>query len=243
LGSPSFVDFYISRSVPAGLVAELIAQHRPTSVQDRLCHPGPSELGRADIADDDQLVIASDPSGPLMQMVTPRVGDLRMDGADTLLVPGALLDGKRSLISAVMPLGRNCNAITASGEGFKPKIDTDPAISGGQCICDLALKHDVPTTARILHERRSRTVTTKHPARPRLLPGLKSGVSGAENTDELSPLEHTCVCALLFRGAPCSLPLGGDHSLLDEPSSLISASTQYIADRFRGVPQQLAWRW
>ena len=39
LGSPSFIGLDIPRSVPAGLVAKLVAERRPTGVEHGLCHP------------------------------------------------------------------------------------------------------------------------------------------------------------------------------------------------------------
>ena len=79
LGSPSFVGFNIPSPVPAGLVAELIAQYRPTRIEDGLRHLRICELGRTDVADDDQFIIPSDPAGPLVKVVAPRIGDLRVD--------------------------------------------------------------------------------------------------------------------------------------------------------------------
>ena len=39
MGSPSLVGFNISSSVPAGLVLELVAEHRPASIEHGLGHP------------------------------------------------------------------------------------------------------------------------------------------------------------------------------------------------------------
>lgn len=44
-GSPSLVDFHIPSPVPAGLVAELIAERRPPRVEHGLGHPCLRELG------------------------------------------------------------------------------------------------------------------------------------------------------------------------------------------------------
>src|SRR5262245_47556686 len=75
LESPSFINFNISNAVPAGFVAELIAERRPTGIEHgfRNAH---CDLGGAHTADDDQLIFASGPRGLLVKMVMPCIGDL-----------------------------------------------------------------------------------------------------------------------------------------------------------------------
>lgn len=102
LGSPSLVDFEIPSSVPAGLVAELVLQHRPTRVENGLGHLRFREPRRTDIADDDEFVFASDLGGPLVEMMATRVGDLRVDRADAALVTGAAGNGERGLVLTIV---------------------------------------------------------------------------------------------------------------------------------------------
>lgn len=90
LGSPSFVGFKEHGPVPTGFVTELRPQHTPARIQDGLRHLGFCELGRADIAYDDQGVFAGYPRRRLVKLMFARVGDLGMDRADAALVPGAV---------------------------------------------------------------------------------------------------------------------------------------------------------
>lgn len=152
LGSESFVGLNISSPVPAGLVAELIAQHRPTRVEYGLGHLGFRELGRADVADDDNSIFASDLRGPLVKMVAPRVGDLGVDRADAALVPGPLRSGKRGLVLAIVAERRDRSPVAARRERLKPEVDADFAVAGRQTAGNLALEADVPAPARILYE-------------------------------------------------------------------------------------------
>jgi hypothetical protein len=152
LGSPSFVGLNISGSVPAGLVAELIAQHAPARVEHGLCHPRLGELGRADIADDDQGVFADNPRCRLVKLMFARIGDLGVDRTDAALVSGALRNGKRSLVLVVVPKRRDGRAITQRGKCLKPEIDADAAIAGREIVGDLALKNHEPSPACILDE-------------------------------------------------------------------------------------------
>jgi putative transposase len=150
LGSPSLVGFKEHGSVPAGFVTELRPQHAPARIQDGLRHPGLDEFGRADIADDDQGVVADDPRRRLVELMFARVGDLGVDRADAALVTGALLDRERCLVLAVVAQGRDGRAVAQCGRRLQTKIDTDRAVAGQQIICDLALENNIPSAARVL---------------------------------------------------------------------------------------------
>lgn len=150
MGSPSFVDFEIPGSVPAGLVAELVLQHRPTRIQDGLRHLGLCEFGRADISDDDEFVFASDLCRPLVEMMAARVSDLGVDRADATLVAGTLRDGERGFVLAIVAECRDNEAIAARGDGLEPEIDADMSGSGRQLLVDLAIKADIPASSGVL---------------------------------------------------------------------------------------------
>jgi len=151
-GSPSFVGLNVNSPVPSGFVAELSAQRRPARVEDGFGHLRFSELGRADIADDDQFVFASKLRAPLVKVVTARVGDLGVDRTDAAFVPGALRNSKRRLVSAVVTKCRNSRAIAARGKRLQAEIDADCAIAGGEAVSDFALEANVPSTTGVLHE-------------------------------------------------------------------------------------------
>lgn len=152
LGSPSFVGFNISRSVPAGFIAELIAQHRPTRVQNGLRHSGFHELGRADIADDDQFFLTSKLRAPLMQVMLSGVRDFGVDRADALLVPSALSNSKCRFIAPIMLERGNNSAIRTCGDGLEPEVNADGASAGWKFVFDFALEANVPATSGILDE-------------------------------------------------------------------------------------------
>ena len=158
-GSPSLVGFDIPSPVPAGLVAELVAEHRPSRVEHGFCHPRLGELGRVHIADDDQCVLASDPCRPLVEMVAPGVGDLGMDCPHTRLIVCAARLGERSLISSVVAKGRDFGSIAALGQLLETEVDTDLAGAGGQLVGNRALEGDVPAPACVLHEATSLELT------------------------------------------------------------------------------------
>jgi len=62
--------------VPADLVVELVAEHRPASIEHGLGHPRRCKLGDVHIADRDQPVLSSDPSGLLVQVMAPALAIL-----------------------------------------------------------------------------------------------------------------------------------------------------------------------
>ena len=152
LGSESFVGLNVNSPAPAGLVPELIAQHRPTRVQDGFRHLSLCELSGADIAYDDQGVFPRNAGRRLVNLMLARVGNLGMDRLDTTLVPGSLLDGQRGLVLAVMMQCRDGRSVAACGERLQAKVDADGAISCRQIVGNFRLKDDIPAAASILSE-------------------------------------------------------------------------------------------
>lgn len=149
-GSPSFVGLNVNSPVPAGFVAELRTQHSPARIQDGLRHLGFREFGGADVTNDDQGVFADKPRRRLVNLMFPRIGDLGVDRADAALVSGALRNGKRGLVLAVVAKRRNGRAVTQRGKRLKPQINADATVAGRQIVSDLALENDEPSPARIL---------------------------------------------------------------------------------------------
>lgn len=139
--------------MPAGLVAELVAQHRPARIQNGLRHSGLSDLGRADIADDDQFVLASDLRRPFVKMVLARIRDLGVDRLDAALVARALRNRKRGLVLAVVTERWHLRAVAQRRNVFQAEIYPDFTIAGREIVGDFALEADVPAPTRILHER------------------------------------------------------------------------------------------
>ena len=100
--SQSFVNFDKTRLVPSGLVGKHVSQHRPSCVAYGFRHTRLGKFGGADIADDDDAVLPSNPRGFLVKLMSARVGDLGVDRLDALLTPGALGARKRRLVPAVI---------------------------------------------------------------------------------------------------------------------------------------------
>lgn len=151
LGSPSFVGFNKTRPVPAGLVFEHVPQHRPTCIENGFSHP--SSLGKlcgADIADNDKLVFASYLSARFVELIFARVCNLGVDRLDAALVTGALCDGKRGLILAIVLQGRDGVAIAARRECLQSEVYSNLAIAGWQIVGNLALKTNIPATTGVL---------------------------------------------------------------------------------------------
>lgn len=152
-GRKSFVGFNVSRSVPAGLIGELRPQHRPACVQDGFGHSGFRKFGRADVADNDQSVVASNPGGPLVEVMLACISDLRVDRLHASFVSRALRRAERGLIFSIVPNGRNFRTVTECGKFFKTKIDTNSAGTSRSVVRDFADKTNIPTPARILDKR------------------------------------------------------------------------------------------
>ena len=150
LGSPSLIDFNVTRPVPAGFIFEHVPQHRPTCIENGFSHPGLGKLCGADIADNDKLVFASYLSARFVELILAHIRNLGMDCLDAALVTRALCDGQHSLILAVVLQGRNSVTVAARCKCLQPEINPDLPVAGWQIVGNLALETDVPTITRIL---------------------------------------------------------------------------------------------
>jgi hypothetical protein len=152
LGSPSFVGLNKNGLVPAGLIAKLISQHRPTCIKYGLSHPGFCELRGADIADDDQLVFASYLGTRLVKMVLSSVRNLSVDGFDAPLITGALLNSERGFMLAIVLQGWDGVAIATRRKRLQSEINSDFTVAGRKIISNLALETNVPSATSVLSE-------------------------------------------------------------------------------------------
>ena len=232
-GSPSFVGFDVNSPVPAGFVAELRTQHAPTRVQDGLRHLGFRELGRADIADDDQGVFADKPRRRLVKLVFARVGDLGVDRANAAFVSCPLRNGKRGLVLAIVAKCRDGRAIAQRGERLKPEIDANAPVAGRQIVRDLALENDEPSPARILGKAPGLDALGKVAGFPEPEPALEISHLRAVDLDGARDKRHPAERALRSEAGPEA-----------RTSSLgVTRCGELAADRLHGVrmhPEQRA---
>src|SRR5215470_12300771 len=122
-----------------------------------------ASLAGADIADDDDAVLPSNPRGFLVKLMSARVGDLGVDRLDALLALGAR---KRRLVPAVVTKRWNARAIAARRKCLKPEIDADRPAAGWKIVRDRTLEADVPSPSRILDERASLELSFNLPRHP-----------------------------------------------------------------------------
>jgi hypothetical protein len=150
LRSPSLVGFYIPSPVPAGFVAELIAERRPSCIEYGFSHPRLYKFGGAHIADNDKPILANYRSSRLVVLILSDVRNLCVDGFDATLVAGALLNGERDLVLAIVLKRRNSVAIAARRQRPQSKVDPYLSVAGRQVIGNLTLETDIPAPASVL---------------------------------------------------------------------------------------------
>ena len=196
LGSPSFVGFNISSPVPSGFVAELIAQDRPAYVRDGFGHPRFCKFGRADVADNDQFVFPSYLCGPLVKMVPPRVGNLRVDRFNAGFVPGALSFGQRCFMFSIVAQCRDFGAVRERSKALQTEINAYLSRPRGQAIFNFTLKRDVPATARVLHESTKPKITLKVSGIPEAKSSLEVNNKSAVDFHGTRTKWHPAQCAL-----------------------------------------------
>lgn len=232
-GSPSLVGLDVNSPVPAGFVAELRTQHSPARVEHGFSHPCLGELGRADIADDNQGVFADKPRRRLVKLMLACVGDLGVDRTDAALVSGPLRNGKHGLVLAIVPKRRDGRSITQRGERLKPQIDADTTIAGRQIVRDLALENDEPSPARILG---------KAPSLDAL--GKVSGFPEPEPALEVSHLRPVDLDGARDKRHPAEGALGSEAGAEARAFALgVTRCGELAADRLHGVrvqPEQRA---
>lgn len=152
LGSESFIDLQIHSSMLASFVLELVSQHRPASVEDGFRHLRSLEVGRADIADNDQSVFTRDPSGRDVKMMPSGIGNLGVDRLRTFLFTSALSGTNRRFVAPIVFRRRNRETIATHGETFETQVDTDHSDAGVGLRLNFACQREVPASAGILNE-------------------------------------------------------------------------------------------
>jgi hypothetical protein len=152
LGSVSLVSLDIHRLPSGSLVPQHVPERGPARIQNGFRHSGFSEPSRVHIADDDQRVFPRHLRAGDVEMMFPRVGDLRRYRACALLVSGALCLAEGAFVLAIVTERRDCLPVAARRQGLQPKIDTDLAIPGRKIVGDLTLKGDIPSSASVLNE-------------------------------------------------------------------------------------------
>lgn len=150
LGTESFVGLNKHSPVPAGLVAEHVAEHRPACIGHGFSHPGLLQPGRVHIADDDQTVFASDLRGPFVKVVAAGVRDLCVDRTYPAFISGPLRSHKRGLVLSKMTERWNFFAGAQRRKVLEAKVNADPVRPHGKVVLNFALKRDVPSPASIL---------------------------------------------------------------------------------------------
>ncbi len=216
LGTVSLVSLDIHRLPSGSLVTQHMAERGPTGIEDGFRHPRLCQLRRVHIANDDQRVVASDPGGLLMKVMSPCIGDLCVNGSHPLLVSSALCDGELGFIGAVMLEGWNFSAIRQSGEVFQAEVNTDASVPGREIVRNLALEHDIPAAARILHEVPEAVLAYHIPAFPKTERTLEidCGVVGNLRCprDEGHPSQRllTAKAGAKFRAPPMAVAAVGE---------------------------------
>ena len=163
LGRPSFVDFHLACSVPAGFVFEHARERPPAGVQCGFCHRGLGQLGAVHIADDDQFVLTPNPGGLLVQVVASSIGDLGLDDLNAALVGGRLSNLTGLLALAMVPRCRDLGSVSAGCRTVQTKVDPDRSVAGREVVGALALKAEIPSVARVLREAASLELAARLP--------------------------------------------------------------------------------
>lgn len=166
LGSPAFVNINIHRMPSGSLVTQHISKIAPTGVEHGLCHASFCQLKRTNVADRNKSVLSGNLGRLLVEVVASRVGDLRVNCADTLYVSGLLGNCQLGLVLPVMPECGDNLAGAESGEFFQAKIYTDFARTLRQVIRHFAGKGGIPSTSGVLNERAGFEATFDVPTLP-----------------------------------------------------------------------------
>jgi hypothetical protein len=150
LGSPSFVGFNKTRSVPAGFIFEHVPQHRPACIQNGFSHPRLGKLCGADIADNDKRVFRSNLAAGLVELILANISNLGVDSFDAALVTSALCNGECNLVFAIVLQGGNSIAVAACGEHLQPEVNSYLAVASWQIVSNFTLETNIPATTSVL---------------------------------------------------------------------------------------------
>jgi len=104
-----------------------------------------------------------------MKVMPPHIGDLRLNGAGTLLFACPMGNGQLRLILPIMLQSRYRLAITERSQLLQPKINPDLTVSSIEIISNFTSERHVPPPASILHECSSLELTFDLSAFPKTI--------------------------------------------------------------------------
>lgn len=225
LGSPSFVGLNISRPVPNGFIAELVAERRPTGIENGLRHPRLSQLGSVHIANDDQTIFSGNSRRVFVKMMFSSVRDLGVDCLHASGISRSPGFPKVGFVSAVVLQRGDNNAVAARRQGLQAKVDSYLAGSGCPVLRDLADHIQIPPALCILSKRAGFNFPFNRPVKPKSELLLENGNGVAFDVKCPAVVERNP--AQGFLAAPSrALPM------------LVSAFGKLCADRINNIAMQ-----
>jgi hypothetical protein len=166
LGTPSFVRLDIHRLPSGSLVSQHVPEAAPTGVKNGLRHPCSGQLRSIYIADDDQRVLPRQLRTGNVKVMTPRVRNFRVDGANAPNVASALRGGKFSFVLPIMPGGRDLLSGRQCGKFLQTEVNAHRAAASRKIVGNLALKNNIPSPACILDKASGSVLTFDLPTLP-----------------------------------------------------------------------------
>jgi hypothetical protein len=233
LGSPAFVNINIHRLPSGSLVTQHISENAPTGIKHGLRHASLGQLGGTYVADRYKSVLSRNPAGLLVEVVASRVGDLRLNSANTVLVSGTLGNRQFGLILPVVLKGGNLVAVTEGGEFFQAKVDPDDALSKGQVVRHFASKGHIPPATSIFYEGPALKFAFYFAAAPKSVAPLEIGHGGVGNfdvaRDERSPTQGSLSSKAGSETGANSMSITALHELSADGGNGVRVNTK--ADR------------
>src|SRR5690242_1689451 len=150
-GSPFLIDLFERRAGRNRLVAQLVSQGRPARVSCGIRHAGSGDAGRVHIAHGDKVKVADKPRRQVMQEVTSRIDDARVNVRSLPFLSGALRLGK--LTGEPLKIARVLNLL-AGRKGrqiLQAEVDSNRTLNRSRFgFRNLDAEIDVPSPARVL---------------------------------------------------------------------------------------------
>src|SRR4249920_1907581 len=150
LGRKSFADDFETSSVPQGLVAELLSEHRPSGIQHGFCHPCLHQLGRAHVAHDDAAVLTHKPRRILVQEALPAVLGFGVQRGSASLLSALLCQSQRRLMLPIERRHLDLATVRERSKVFQAEINSNlrSIFPGGFRHLDLQI--EIPAPAGVL---------------------------------------------------------------------------------------------
>lgn len=124
-----------------------------------------------------------------MQMMTPRIGDLSMDGPNTLLVSCTLSLGEGLFILSIVPQMRYLRSIRTCGQCFEAKIKRDLTLACTLFCINFYVKVKIPTPSCIFTEVTALNFPFDIPAEPKAITPFQVNNSFIAKFDRTSSSE------------------------------------------------------